>query len=132
MMSDETKATLQDLLREMVSGPFDIDTLNEAADRLDALEAELSEANKTLEKLPVTADGVRVVPGMTIYAVFFCRSRGGLDPAECPNGECVVASVGGIFGQGCGIRIDGFEYGFSGECFYSTREAAEAAAKETP
>jgi len=104
-----------------VSGRNDVQQdLRRIAARLATLEAELAEAKQTLAKLPVTADGVRAYPSMNVY--FLSKTYGGGGVASS-----VLTDIG--------TDSDGWisDHKLSGsvkvcEC-YSTREAAEAAAK---
>ena len=88
--------------------------LREAAGRIDELEA-------IVERLPVTADGVRVYAGMVLHS-----------PAGVSFAVLAVYFDGVLLLQH--HRDDGIP---EGDCkmhssrLYSTREAAEAAAKET-
>lgn len=91
------------------------------ADRQE-LEAQLSAAQAIIDKLPKTADGVPVVPGMKVW---WSHSNGNIDDAEvCElrDGGCGVI----IWDEATGRLAHHLEY----VACYSTREAAETAQKE--
>lgn len=85
------------------------------------LEAELAEVREVVEKLPVTADGVPMTPRMEVYGVFTSGAdlnHGG----PVPRGLQTIESV-----RFNSVYVEADDLNFSGLCFYSTREAADAA-----
>ena len=84
---------------------------------LDCLRRQLAQAKAIVDKLPKTADGVSVVPGMEVWrwdAYLKCVK------------QCVVDRVYQNGGVGLSFH-DNDEGGFVSTQLYSTREAAEAA-----
>lgn len=83
-----------------------------------ARDAELAALEAIVEKLPKTADGVPVVPGMKVWGVI---------DGEVPMFTVEIVRVDEIVGHS-----ERGSWGFNQSTFqcYSTRSAAEAAAKE--
>ena len=76
----------------------------------DSKQAKIAELEDIVDKLPTTADGVPVVPGMEIWH---------------PDGRTGTASIA-YYGRDC------FPSYVVAEYCYSTREAAEAAKEKQP
>lgn len=101
------------------------DALIEKCDENESLRAELAKANAEIERLrsivdslPKTADGVPIIPGMTLWLVVYNAL-----------GQQVYEAVPDVVVEGEYVRT-WFGAIRSDRC-YSTREAAEAARDES-
>ena len=85
------------------------------------LAEEIDRLQAIVDKLPVTANGVPVVPGMTLYEPLIKPCRGTIVLKEYPSADAVEK-------RGM-VRRHGYERGWIAEASkcYSTREAANAA-----
>ena len=127
-MSDERMNN--DLIDEIVSGlrqvpvfgPLDTEDRDAAVDliahlreRAEKAEAEIERLREIVDRLPKTADGVPVTPGMNLYAPNVDYDFGALaivSDSDRPQIEC--------------RDVRGVEFGMCASLCYSTREAAEA------
>ena len=95
---------------------------------------ELRRLEAIVDKLPKTADGVTIIPGMPIIlewgATTYCphyTDAFAVGPAEChPDGEYEPGSICIQFGDGSGLAT------WKADRVFSTREAAEAAKEKNP
>jgi len=103
-------------LRAYPELPFKPSLLTAAADLIERQQ-------RVIDALPTTADGVPVVPGMTLYEVFHWNGKAQSEPHELPR-------ITGFSVDGDGqISSVMFTNGFSSALgwLYSTRAAAEKA-----